>query len=415
MLFILLGLLLAISACDKENELTGDSDPPVNENSDEQGQDDTTPQDSMPDTNGQIDPDIIANNLALKDAITVNGDLPAALDGQILIDVKDTIFLVKGYPFGDRIQLLPESGQASRTNRGGISGMYVQVLGSTFYHNVPSEAVETIWVDEFGDHRTTYTFDLDLDLSDLGDISYPFSIEIKLQPYDEAGTPLDEFERVVTIEDPEDSAKCDDIRREPGTSDNVWVWDYSIRAYNGQILNVIAPGLAAAINSIGGGCCLSDGRSVTTSEDNLCFEDTTAPERTWVELELDDYSVRTFEVMWFYTNGLFDFGGIYRNKQYDRSITNFCTGIAGYTFDREDYGIFDGGHDFMPGATSINLDVANWFGPYRMFSSYDLIYTCNTLLLMNQGGDDEWTFVYRKLKSGDNPTAFDTQFKPWFE
>ena len=356
-----------------------------------------------------LDADKISEHLVLKNATKITGDLPAAIDGQIQTDVKDTIFLVKGYPIGNRIRFKHDPSQK-------ISGFYIKVGLASYYYDVPKDYVEDQYEPlEENDSITVLVLDLDLNTEN---VEYPFTTDVIIQPHDESGTPIGDGEGPgpITIEDPNDNnGVCNDIRRSLSGGNNlVWEWDFTIREYNGTILNTLARGLATRINSQGAGCCSTDGqnRSVTALEEQECFNGTTSPRYKWVQIEnLDDFVVRTVEILWFWEDGTYQVWGNEIKKTYDPFNSNFCTLSVAYDFEENDYGMFENSndHDFSPGANHINLDRTNWVGGYRLPASADLIYTCHTLLL-SWGNEDNWTSVYRKLDH--NPLDFDSL--PWY-
>jgi len=340
--------------------------------------------------------DELSEFLVFTEAAKISGELPAASDGQIKIDVKDTIYFVKGYPLGDRIHFLKDPSQD-------ISGYYIYVQGASFYYDVPETIEEGQYVPE-GEEDTTSVVILDFD-PPSDDISYPFTVEIKIQPHDPSGTPLDEFMKWITVEDPENDvnaqggrtlASCNTITT---SSADYWVWDFTIREYNGKILNVMAPGLAKPINSQGGGCCNTrDGTSVTTSDPILeCspIDSLRTPYLSWIQLDVSDFLVRLYEYLYIRE----DLSATVSSREvklvYNRATTNFCSGVVGYTGENNRY-FNDGSHDFTPGASYIDFDFPSWNGPYRI-SDGDLIYTCNTLII-HWGIDDNFYSVYRRFR-----------------
>ena len=367
---------------------------------------DTPPKD--PPNNGkQLEPDKISEYLVLKDANKIDGTLPTAPDGGILMDVQDTIYTVKGYSLGYRIDFQKATSQL-------ITGYYIYVSGSSFYYDVPEDYVDGQFVPN-EEEDTSSVLVLDLDLEDE-EVDYPFTTEIVIQPHDDAGNPLDEFDRRITIEDPDDpdGGGCNTIAFPISNNHIHWEWDFTIREYNGEILNVFAPGLATPINSQGAGCCDQQGRSQTTSSSPSCGPGTTS--MTWVQLEVNDYSVRTYELWQIYENGTMLAFGNHVKKQYNRATTNFCDGTVGYTFDNEDLD-GHGTHDFTPGSDRINLSWTNWNGGYRPLSG-SLIYTCHTMI-RSWGGDDKFSAVYRRVVYNPypdhNPVEFYYNWKPWFD
>ena len=359
----------------------------------------------------QLDADKISEHFVLKNAIKITGDLPTAINGQIQTDVKDTIFLVKGYPIGNRIRFKHDPAQK-------ISGFYIKVGLASYFFDVPKDYIEDQYV-PLEENDSIAVLVLDLDLS-TENVEYPFTTDFIIQPHDDSGMPIDVIVRPITVEDPNDAnGVCNDIRRSVSPANHlVWEWDFTIREYNGQILNTLAPGLAIRINSQGAGCCSGTGISYSVSDHPGCVPNVNTSDMQWVELELDDFVVRTYEVLWFWDDGTYVVAGWEKKKTYDRAHTNFCTEIAAYTDEESGYGTLGVNsadtdiHDFNPGANHINLSRTYWEGGYRLPASADLIYTCHTLLL-SWGNEDNWTSVYRKLDR--NPTGFDSLFRFWYE
>ncbi len=349
--------------------------------------------------------------LVLKGHAKITGTLPTTNDGQLKLDVEDTIFVVKGYPLGSRIEVLHHPGE-------NVAGYNLYLPGSSFYYHVPETIIEGQYQTP-EENDTTSIIELNFD-PPVDEVDYPYTIEIVIQPVDDGGNPLDEFERWVTVEDPEDASgagSCNTIARPRSDNRIHWEWDFTIREFNGQILNVFAPGLASPINSQGAGCCSDSGRSYTTSNHPGCTNNGTSSGLTWVVLDVDDYVVRPFMFLQIYEDGSIDASGNEVKKQYNRSITNFCSEVVGYDFFNTDIG-GTGTHDFTPGANYININWTSWQGGYRI-NSGSLIYTCNTMIL-SWGGEDKFSAVYKKPifydgNSNYNPVDFYSQWKPWFD
>lgn len=342
-----------------------------------------------------VDLDRVSEFLVVADAQRISGSLGPAPDGQIKLDIEDTIFSVKGYPLGNRINVLKQSFQD-------ITGYYVGLIGASYYYDVPETIIEGQFIPS-GDEDTSSVIVLDLDPPEEIE-GYPFSVEVVIQPHDPSGQVLDEFVRTITVEDPDDRGECNSITLPSGSTVFHWEWDFTIRAYNGEILNVFAPGLASPINSQGAGCCTSAGVSLTTSDSPLCNPNVSSPDVQWVPLEVDDYSVRTWELWWIYDDGTLKVRSNWIKKQYDRASTNFCTGEVGYTIEEEN-SEGEGMHDFTPGSSQLGVDFSSWTGPYRPLGG-ELVYTCHTMII-SWGVDDNYSAVYRIWDSGHN--IFDFQ------
>ncbi len=380
LLFVLGGTVLALIACEKELELPAEN-PQQQENPDRQeNPEEEEPKDSVPDTTNGLGPDALSAYLVLKDAVEVTGEPPTATDGQLKIDVKDTLYLIKGYPYGDRIRVKHDPAQH-------IAGFNIYVGGSSYYFDVPAESV-----DGGKENDTIVSLILDLDLPEDEMIDFPFSTEITIQPHDGSGNPLDEFPVTLTVEEPVDDRTgngsiCNSITQtfEGLETPPRWKWDFSHLEFNGEIL-IWAPDRKQKINPLGWGCCVNGNISGTAADSPFCREGTTQPGYVWVELEVDDYVIRNAEFMWVFDNDVFNVKGQEDKKQYFPSLTDFCTGEIGYEYSLEVYGAPNdtpvGTHDFTPGATRINLDLPNWQGSYRMPRSATLVYTCHSVLFL---------------------------------
>ena len=383
MMLILSGVVVMAIACDKdpeipEEDLQQQEDPDTQDDSDSD-----QPKDSVPDSTGELDSDTLSEYLVLKDALKMSGDLPTATDGGIKVDVSDTIYLVKGYALGNRIRFKHDPSQQ-------IKGFNIYVGSASYFFDVPKEQNEDYIPPQEGD--STSVLVLDLDIPEDEEVDYPFSTEIVIQPHDGSGNPLDEFDRIVTIEDPDDSSSsgCNSIMQPYEGLDTPprWRWDFTFWEQNGTIIKAWAPNRKQTINSQGVGCCTDNGNSYYVNEHPSCGANITGPGFTKVTLtreEIDDYVQRIEEYMWIYDNGVFDYQGIEDKKNWYSFDTNFCTKELAYIYSYEVYGAPNdtpvGTHDFTPGATSLNLDLPNWQGPYRMPRRTDIVYTCHVLLL----------------------------------
>lgn len=383
-------ILMLNLACEENTEMPTDHDPlPPTDN-------DSIATDPPDDPTGQIDPDILSEYLMLGDAVKMTGQLTTPADGQLKIDVQDTIYLIKGYPYGDKIQITQAAGQTSRTSETHISGMYVQVVGSQTYYDAPagSSAMSTVWIDEMGDHHTTYTFNLDFeDFSEVEEAEYPLSTDIIIQPHDEAGTPLDEFERTVTIEDPENS--CNDIRNPLGS---FWEWEFSITIDpDGNVEELSAPGLRFDLGDFAKGCCGGVGPTTQWPSYPGCHDQSP----TWVELPIDPYYVPLFEFLELQKSGWAYVSASDVERNLDRSHTNLCTLEPVYLYNKDiDNGT--GTHDFTPGATRLTLDFPNFSSFAKPIKFTEIVYTCHSLVMSaNYGEGGSIGKVYKRTSFND--------------
>ena len=89
--FLLVFLSVWAAACEKDPELPAE-EPQQQEYPD--GQQDEAgeePRDSVPNEQGNLDPDLVSEYLVLKNAVKISGDLPAATDGQLKIEIQDLV------------------------------------------------------------------------------------------------------------------------------------------------------------------------------------------------------------------------------------------------------------------------------------------------------------------------------------
>ncbi|MEX0288463.1 MAG: hypothetical protein AB3N14_05085 [Flavobacteriaceae bacterium] len=395
---ILGGAVVMISACEKDIEMPKEER--QQQDPDGEDPDQEEPKDSVPDTDNEIDSDVLAEYLVLKDASKITGNLPSATDGGLKIDVADTIYLIKGYPLGNRIRFKHDASQT-------VQGFNIYVGSASYYFDVPKEPNEDYTPPQESDTTSVLVLDLDIPVDE--GVDYPFSTEIIIQPNDGAGNPLDEFERVITVEDPEDpNGVCNSIMQPFEGIDTPprWRWDQTFWEQNGVIIKAWAPNRKQRINTYGWGCCNNaTQRSLTINDSPVCsalITDSTATASgnlVEVQLDVDDWVVRLEEYMWFFDNGVFDLQGIEDKRQYFPSLTNFCTAEVGYDLSTQVYGAPTdtpvGTHDFSPGASHINLDLRNWQGPYRLPRSVNIVYTCHVLLLIDEDIEGYDTFIYR--------------------
>ena len=359
------------------------------------------PDDGLEDSD--IEADKLSEYLVLKDAVKTDGSLPQAVDRGLKIDVQDTIYLIKGYPLGNRISFKHNPSQS-------MQGFNIHVANASYFFNVPKESNTDYITPKEGD--STSVLVLDLDIPEDEDVNYPFSVAITIQPHDGSGNPVDQFNRVVTIEDPnEPSGSCNSIMQpfQGLETPPRWRWDFTIWEQNETIVKVWAPNRKQTINSQGVGCCNESGDSYYVNEHPSCGPNSTGPGFTKVTLtreEINDYVQRIEEFMWIFDNGVFDYQGIEDKKNWDLFNTNFCTKALAYNFSFKNYGspndILVGTHDFTPGASKINLNLTNWQGPYRIPQSADIVYTCHTLLLITEiEGFDVFTSRYEDYSTAE--------------
>ena len=388
---LLMVLALLCTACE-EDDVDDDQNNPDTEQPGDGSDNDDNAADPDDNHNDQVDPAILSSRLLLPNATAIAGTLQPAMDSGYKIDVKDTIFVMKDFHIGDRIQILPDTtGLSARDTV--ITGVYVQIDGAHEYYDVPGGLNASAWIDESGKPYTTFNFSMDIDLDDLG-LGFPFSTEIIIQPHDENGTPMDSFEKTLTVEDPknESGAGCNDIRTsKPG--DFVWEWEFDIylTADGDFEENFAAPGMTLWYNNQYGGCCDENGKSFSgfpCGSRSPYYRIVEAPE---------EYYMPLFASLNLLDDGTINGGGAAgENRPID---INYCTGAVQY----EAKATSDGGvgtHNFTPGATSLTIN-ADYSGFSKPFPQSEIIYTCHTLVMtVPNGPSGEIGRVYKRLDNG---------------
>ena len=401
---LLMVLALLGTACEEDDVKDTDNDPDT-EQPDGDGSDDNNDSTDPGTTVDYVEPSVLSSRLMLPGATAMAGTLQPAVDAGYKIDVADTIFVMKDFHFGDRIQILPDTTGLSALDTV-ITGVYVQIEGAQEYYDVPGGLNASAWIDETGKPYTTFNFSLDIDLDDLG-LGFPFSTEIIIQPHDESGTAMDSFEKTLTVEDPknESGAGCNDIRRERGPGIiseevyNTWKWesDIYIRGEEKEIFN--APQWKRDLDILLGGCCNPDD-SLTTwpASDPRCFTEAD----NWVEIENSDaWYVPTFAQLSLFYDGTIHGGGEEHANRFIPDSTNLCKNYIHY-----EYKVYSNGgggtHNFSPGATSLTIN-SDYSGFSKPFQNSQIVYTCHKLtMIVPNGGDGKIARVYNQL--GDTDT-----------
>lgn len=376
---MLLGGLLLIASCESDI----DDNQPTNTNNP-----------NNPGDPASLAPDELSSFLVFRDNPTkIDGELPAAPDGQLKIDVKDTIFVVKGYPLGNRINFLKDPSQ-------NVTGFYIYVEGASHHFDVPETIEEDQYVPTGGsDTASVVVLDFDPTSRDE-DVSYPFTTEITIQPHDEGGTPLDEFEKWITVEDPESS--CNSILLDE-YGGNAWLWDFTIRINNDEIVNVWAPGISPDFGAEEVTGCCRGGNSDYGPLPGDCGSAT--PDEMVIFYAPDQFYLRPFEMMLFLTSGDLQYysGEIYLRA--DPYKTDFCNGDEPFYYYHKNEHISETGqHDFVPGAGTLSIDFDTSV-PNRPPRKSNIIYTCHSLILDFGSPGDEFASVYHALDD-NNPFTY---------
>lgn len=330
--------------------------------------------------------DQLSEFLVLDGASKIVQNLKGAPDGKLKISVKDTMYVVKGLQYGARVAIKHNGTQE-------IRGIYIGVSGSSFYYDAPASA-------EGQDSTETIYIHLEIP----GNANYPLTVPIKIQPYGPDGEPLDEFERWITIEDPDDEDVCDPTVTQTCTNREgqlicnspwSWVWEATLTEnLSGDIHTAYAPALFQNQNAFQHGGCCWNGISIPAKYDPYCVSGN--PE--YFEVTVDDaYYVRYFEFMDLFDNGKFERYMRSANKIYVPDSSNYCSGVAGYFVD-DNFTLYQGEHDFTPGADNIRLTTQSGGSGWAM-NGGELIYTCHSLII-SFGREERYIVIYRRF-SGD--------------
>ncbi len=359
--------------------------------------------------------DELSDYLILKNSTKIIGLPPQPSGGNLQINSKDTIYLVKGMAFGSRVEVKHDESHE-------ITGFYVAVSNSSFYFDVPIIEAES--------QETSDVFFLYLE--DVDGMDFPFSFEVTILPHVN-GLPIKKFVRVVTKEDPEDEKTCLPVGPIPnclmqdstGQSCNsstywTWIWESTLVEDNtGDIHTAYAPAMFINVSPFQhGGCCWNN-ISMPAKYDPYCVSGN--PE--YFELTVDDvYYVRYFEALHLFEDGKYLRQTRHATKNYVPDSSNYCTGQAGYRVD-EDFSGEYGTHDFSPDANYINLAVTSHLdlldpkskaGAGWPLLSGELFYTCHYLVISYPFNGEKWSVVYQ-ARSQYDPSDLDKFFPSYWD
>jgi hypothetical protein len=341
------------------------------------------------------DPDEIAEYLMLADASKITGNLPAAPDGQLKINVKDTIYMAKGFPIGERL-VVKHDGSYD------ITGVYVGIENSSFYYDVPvveAEAQDSSDV-------------IYLNLGDTEGFNWDFPFTLILLPHAD-GLPWDKFIRVVKIEDPEEDAGNSITVPKNFSLDLVhWEWIYTVMVDpsdpEGNVLHFEGKGVKKISAYQTGGCCNDDGTSTTVANDPYCFSKYSdgTPNPNWRSIDVSHYFMWAYDVLYLYNDGTFRQANTSIQTNYRPSLSDFCNNEAAYDFDISTFVKF-GTHDFTPGANQIKFTYDVTDPPVFGKNIYggELLYSSHNMLISFGSGREKWYFKYKRPVNGvSNPT-----------
>ena len=373
---IAVGFLIFIS-CQTESGLDANSGAGGNNGSDN-------------DPGNAFNADEISGFLVLDGATKISGALPTAPDNQLKINVKDTIYTVKGFPFGARV-VVRHNGLYD------INGFYIGVSNSSFYYDVP------VVVTEAQDST-------DVVYINLGDTDglYWDEFSIIILPHGSDGSPWDKFIKVVKIEDPKEDAACAITVPTNFSLDLVqWEWYYSINTnYPNEVL-FEAPNLKKISQYQTGGCCNEDGTNSTVANDPYCFSKFSdgTPNPKWRTLDVKHSFMWAYDVLYLYDDGTFRQANTSLQTNYRPSLSDFCNNKAAYDYDHNTFVKF-GTHDFTPGADFLKITYNITDPPVFGKNIYggELLYSSHNMLISFGNESEKWYFKYQRPSDGVSVT-----------
>jgi hypothetical protein len=373
---VLLGGLLWMVACEKE--VQPDSNP-------------TTPGNPV-----TIDPDKIMEYLAFTDAGKITGNLPAAPDGQLKITVKDTIFLPRGFPVGERLAVI-------HNGIYDISGFYIAVENSSFYYDIPVVASEA------QDSSDAFY----LDLEETGSFDWK-EFPLIILPYGPGGSPLDKFIRTVKIETPGEDTDGFTVPANYSLDLVHWEWIYTVNVNPddpvspGEVLHFEGKGVKKFSEYQTGGCCNDNGTSSTVANDPYCFSKFSngTPNPRWRSIDVAHYFMWAYDILYLYDNGTFRQANTSVQTNYRPSKSDFCKKEAAYDFDVGTF-IKSGTHDFTPGASRIKFTYTPSNPPIFGKNIYggNLWYTSHSMLIEIGRNGGTWYAYYKRPVNGVSTPA----------
>ena len=163
--------------------------------------------------------DTLSNRLDFFYSSNLNGNIPAAPDGNLKFSIKDTLYLGQG--FYVPVKFLHDK-------LSDVKGVFIQVVGSSggalasTYFDVPE-------IPDVSDSDTLSVIIIQFDPTDFGSTSFdlPLFFNIKITPHDQNGQPLDEGIVPVKVEPLNDDIKGPSATDLCGLTDGYWQWDLS--------------------------------------------------------------------------------------------------------------------------------------------------------------------------------------------
>lgn len=338
--------------------------------------------------------DELSGLLTLEEAVKLNGALPDAPDSRLRLNVKDTIFLMKGLELGARIEIIHDGLFE-------ITGLFIGVENSSFYYDAPV-ITEGVKDSTSGFHVI------------LGDVNeWDFSFPIVIIPHGDDGLPLDRFVRVVKAEDPKSSKDCSLSIPDPGDTSFIggWKWAYTV-SFNedGSVFYYEASGEKKGSLYTTGGCCNDDGSSTTVADDPYCFEKFSDGTRNprWRSIEVSHYYELVFDQLVFYDNGIFHHQNLSMQTNYRPSLSDFCNETPGYDFQKG-FHAKSGDYNFDPGTDFLDVayHVTNPPVYGKSIRSSKIAFSCDVLALESDIEGQRWETVFYRIDEPERPEGWE--------
>jgi hypothetical protein len=361
-----------------------------------------------PGSAGPIDPNEASDYLVLSDAVKIPGNLPPALGNQLKINFKDTLYVIKDHPYKARISVMHDT----TTN---VTGFYIAAHGASHYFDVPAVAEES---------------KDSIDVIYLGlspeeeKVTFPYTLEITIQPHDQNGTSLGTFQKFITIEDPDDPDKC-----EIYNTFDAWKWMYTeMYLYSGEFFKLTAPMFSATYHSTGtsggyqyGLCCINDpdfglitAYPGDPTREGICNDKNPLYKGVFID---GAYSLNSYDYLFIFSSGNFIHYSGTLTSNFVPQKSRICDLFAYYELLLTEY-VKTGIHDYVPGSNKIRFttQISNpSFGPAPPFGEF--VSTCH-LLVFTINIEEKFKIVYQRYpdlnKDNNIPDPMD-HLHQWFE
>ena len=363
------------------------------------------PNDNPSNPNGAGSPS--SDFLRLIDEQKVDGPLAVVANGNMTIDVKDTIYVVKDDPYMARVSVKHDTADVVS-----CFNIWVDGLREAYYYNIPVAA-------ESNDSIAVFYVSMD----PLG-VLFTYSEKIRIQPCGSGG-PMDEFQRVIAVEDPEpDTGSVCEIWTETEGA-TAWKWLFTQMIYpSGEIFKITAPDFEISSTENNGyrygKCCWEDedfGNMEVypndTTPKGICNDQN--PYYHSVHIT-EHYTLRPYEFLFIFSSGNFIHYVATREYDFEPWNSKICEGYAHHSVDYQNW-TKTGTHNYSPGASSITFTtlVADPpFGPIPPRGK--VVKTCH-LMLIELDQDMKYRWVYQRYPNIESDSAPDywDNLDHWFE